>query len=66
MRVVPEEELAEYWAKSIPAAHVPDFVVFIRSMLPGGVIARDYGEGADSVRMRTELVDELREIARRE
>ncbi|KAF6820081.1 NmrA family protein [Colletotrichum plurivorum] len=64
--VVPEKELAEYWGKSIPAAHVPDFVVFIKSLLPGGVIAQDYADGTDSVRMGTELVDELREIARRE
>ncbi|KAF6832716.1 NmrA family protein [Colletotrichum musicola] len=66
LRVVPEGKFAEYWGKSIPAAHVPDFVVFIKSMLPGGVIAQDYGEGPDAVRMKTELVDELREIATRE
>ncbi|KAF6811554.1 NmrA family protein [Colletotrichum sojae] len=66
LRVVPVDGLAEYWAKSYPAVHVPDFVTFIRALLPGGVIAQDYADGPDSVWTRTELVDDLREMARRE
>lgn len=66
LSVVPPDGLAEYWAKSLPASHVPDFVVFIRSMLPGGVIAQDYEDGTDSVRLKTDLLDELRRLAKQE
>ncbi|KAF9873073.1 cytochrome P450 [Colletotrichum karsti] len=48
--VIPKDGLAGYWSEQIPEAYVPEFVQFITAVLPGGVIAQDYGDGEGVVR----------------
>lgn len=63
LRVVGEDGLRKYWAERLPEIYVDEFVEFLSAQLPGGVLTREYEDkGGSTVRGKTELVDELREM----
>ncbi|TDZ24014.1 hypothetical protein Cob_v003335 [Colletotrichum orbiculare MAFF 240422] len=60
LKVIPRAQLAEWWAKIVPEAYVPEYVEFMLAQLPGGIMVEDYDETGDFIRFETELVDDLR------
>lgn len=59
---VPKDQLAEFYAGQIPAAHVQAFVDMTTAALPGGIMAGDFGDHEYTVKGKVELVDALRKL----
>ncbi|KAI8711860.1 hypothetical protein NCS52_01450600 [Fusarium sp. LHS14.1] len=64
VEVVPIEKdnLAEFFAREIPSAHIEDFVGMTTSALPGGIMSGDFGSNERTVHGKVELVEALRPL----
>lgn len=59
---IEKDNLAEFFAKQIPSAHLKDFVEMTTSALPGGIMAGDFGSNKRTVHGKVELVEALRPL----
>lgn len=67
LEAVERDQLAEYFAQVVPPAYVQEFVDMTTAVLPGGIMAGDFGwdddkEDTTTVRGTVGLVDTLREV----
>ncbi|CAI4212308.1 unnamed protein product [Parascedosporium putredinis] len=63
LKLIERDQLSGFFAQlGIPETHVPDFVGMTTAVLPGGIMAGDFGYDEDTVRGKVELVDGLREM----
>ena len=67
MEAVERDQLKEYFGKVFPPAYVQEFVDMTTAVMPGGIMAGDFGydddtEDTTTVRGKVELVDTLREV----
>ena len=67
LEAVERDQLAGYFGNVFPPAYVQEFVDMTTAVMPGGIMAGDFGYDDDrvdttTVRGKVELVDTLREV----